>query len=90
MLYFSDEKIVTELWESAVAKQVLLCQRAGIENIHLCCFPHLYHNLKELTDAHVPIHFDLEKHEDPAKDGSHAGPKSHLKAAELICKRFCL
>ena len=28
MLYFSDEKIVTELWESAVAKQVLLCQRA--------------------------------------------------------------
>jgi hypothetical protein len=43
-----------------------------------------------LTDKHVPIHFDLEKHEDPAKDGSHAGPKSHFKAAELICKRFGL
>ena len=90
MLYFSDQKIVTELWEGAVAKQILVCQRAGIEHIHLCCFPHLYDNLKSLTNSHVPIHFDLEKHKDPAKDRSHAGPKSHLKAAELICKRFCL
>ena len=90
MLYFSDQKIVTELWEGAVAKQIILCQRAGIEQIHLCCFPHLYPNLKNLTDCHIPIHFDLEKHKDPAKDGSHAGPSSHLKAAELISKRFCL
>ena len=88
MLYFSDETMVRELWEGSVAKQILLCERAKIPHIHLACFPHLYPYLCNLTDKHVPIHFDLEKHKDPAKDRSHAGPTSHLKAAELIWKTF--
>ena len=88
MLYFSDEKIVTELWEGAVSKQILLCQRNNIPIVHLCCFPHLYPNLCELTDRHIPLHFDLMKYDDRAPDGSHAGPKSHLEVAELIWKTF--
>ena len=87
MLYFSDEKIVQNLWEGAVAKQILLCERNNIKHSHLCCFPHLYPNLKELTDNHIPIHFDLEKHKDPANDSSHAGPASHLKAAQMLFNR---
>ena len=30
----------------------------------------------------------LEKYKDPANDSSHAGPASHLKAAELIYETF--
>ena len=88
MLYFSDEKIVTELWEGAVAKQILLCERNNIKHIHLCCFPHLYSNLCELTDNHIPLHLDLMKHKDLAKDRSHAGSLSHLTVAELLYKTF--
>ena len=88
MLYFSDEKIVTELWEGAVAKQILLCERNNIKHIHLACFPHLYSNLCELTDNHIPLHLDLMKHKDYAKDRSHAGSLSHLTVAELLYKTF--
>ena len=80
-------KIVQNLWEGAVAKQILLCERNNIKHSHLCCFPHLYPNLKELTDNHIPIHFDLEKHKDPANDSSHAGPTSHLRAAQMLFDR---
>ena len=88
MLYFSDEYTVQNLWQGAVSKQILLCERAKIPHIHMACFPHLYSKLKELTDNHIPIHFDLEKYKDPANDSSHAGPASHLKAAELIYETF--
>ena len=87
MLYFSDKDIVQRLWEGAVAKQILLCERNNIKHLHLCCFPHLYSKLKKLTDNHIPIHFDLEKHNDPTKDNSHAGSASHLKAAQMLFNR---
>ena len=84
MLYFSDEELTQRLWSGAVAKQILLCQRANIPVIHHCCFPHLQPLLEELTDDYVSFHLDLEKHKDPAPDRSHAGFKSHIKLAELI------
>ena len=84
MLYFSDIKIVQELWEGAVAKQIILCNNAKIKHVHLSCFPHLYPNLCNLTDFTIPLHFDSMKHKDFAPDGSHAGVKSHLKMAETI------
>lgn len=88
MLYFSDEKIVQELWEGAVAKQIILCNNAKIKHIHLSCFPHLYPNLCSLTNLTIPIHLDSMKHKDFAPDGSHAGAKSHLKVAEAIHNKF--
>ena len=88
MLYFSEESLVQNLWEGAVSKQILLCERYNIKHMHLACFPHLYPNLCELTDNHIPIHFDLEKHKDPANDSSHAGPTSHLKAAEMLFEQL--
>ena len=88
MLYFSDEKIVQELWEGAVAKQIILCNNAKIKHIHLSCFPHLYPNLYSLTDLTIPFHLDSMKHKDFAPDGSHAGAKSHLKVAEAIHNKF--
>ena len=90
MLYYSDKQVAQELWEGAVAKQIILCEKANICNVHLSCFPHLYPNLCKLTDNHIPLHFDLEKHMDFAKDKSHAGPKSHLKAAEMLFQQLNL
>lgn len=87
MLYFSDEELTQRLWSGAVSKQILLCQRAGIPVIHHCCFPHLQANLEELTDDYVDFHLDLEKHKNPAPDGSHAGFRSHQKLAELIMNK---
>ena len=84
MLYYSDEEVVKRLWSGAVAKQILLCQRNRIPMIHHCCFPHLQPYLSELTDAYVDFHLDLEKHNDFAPDGSHAGYKSHLKLSKMI------
>ena len=84
MLYFSDEEVVTRLWSGAVAKQVLLCARAGITVVHHCCFPHLQSELIQLTDDYVDFHLDIEKRKDPAPDNSHAGLTSHLKLAKLI------
>ena len=52
MLYFSEESMVQKLWEGAVSKQILLCERAKIPHIHICCFPHLYPRLKNLTNAY--------------------------------------
>ena len=88
MLYFSDKKIVQELWEGAVAKQIIICEKAKINHIHLACFPHLYPNLCNLTDLTIPLHLDLMKHKDPARDRSHAGVKSHLEVAEAIHNKF--
>ena len=87
MLYFSDEDVVQRMWSGAVAKQILLCQRANIPVIHNCCFPHLQSQLSELTDDYVEFHLDLEKHKDPAPDNSHAGSKSHLTLAKLIMSK---
>jgi hypothetical protein len=87
MLYFSEEAVIQRMWSGAVAKQILLCSRANIPVIHHCCFPHLQPLLEELTDDYVKFHLDLEKHKDPAEDGSHAGSKSHLKLAELIMNK---
>jgi len=84
MLYYSEEELVRRLWSGAVSKQILLCQRNRIPMIHHCCFPHLQPYLSELTDAYVDFHLDLEKHNDFAPDGSHAGFKSHLKLSEMI------
>ena len=87
MLYFSEQDLVNRLWSGAVAKQILLCQRANIRVIHHCCFPHLQPLLEELTDDYVEFHLDLEKHEDPAPDRSHAGSNSHAKLADLIMSK---
>ena len=87
MLYFSEQDLVDRLWSGAVAKQILLCQRANIPVIHHCCFPHLQPLLSELTDDYVEYHLDLQKHEDPAPDHSHAGTKSHIELAELITSK---
>ena len=87
MLYFSEEESVQRIWSGAVAKQILLCQRANIPVIHNCCFPHLQPQLSELTDDYVEFHLDLEKHKDPAPDNSHAGSKSHLTLAKLIMSK---
>ena len=84
---FSEQDLVNRLWSGAVAKQILLCQRANIPVIHHCCFPHLQPLLEELTDDYVEFHLDYEKHKDPAPDGSHAGVKSHIKLAELIMNK---
>ena len=84
MLYYSDEEVVRRLWSGAVSKQILLCQRNRIPMIHHCCFPHLQPYLSEITDDYVEFHLDLEKHNDFAPDGSHAGYKSHLKLSEMI------
>jgi len=88
MLYFENESVVQNLWAGAVAKQILLCERADIKHVHMCCFPHLYPKLCELTDNHIDLHLDLMKHKDPAEDRSHAGPLSHLQVAEAIHKRL--
>jgi len=88
MLYFSEKNLVQNLWEGAVAKQILLCERAKISHIHICCFPHLYPALKNLTDNHIDLHFDLMKHKDYAKDRSHAGCKSHLEVSEKLYKKL--
>ena len=87
MLYFSEEESVQRMWSGAVAKQILLCQRAKIPVIHHCCFPHLQGKLAELTDDFVDFHLDIEKHKDPAPDNSHAGPTSHIKLAKLIMNK---
>lgn len=88
MLYFSEQELVQRMWSGAVAKQILLCQRAKIPVIHHCCFPHLEPLLKELTDDVVEFHLDIEKVKDPAPDNSHAGPTSHLKLSKLIKNKF--
>jgi len=87
MLYFSEREVVQRMWSGAVAKQILLCQRAKIPVIHNCCFPHLQPLLEELTDDYVKFHLDIEKHKDPAPDNSHAGSKSHITLAELIMSK---
>ena len=90
MLYYSDEQVAQELWEGAVAKQIILCEKARINHIHLSCFPHLYANLCNLTDKHIPFHLDSMKHTDFAKDKSHAGSASHLKIAQALYNLFAL
>ena len=84
MLYFSEEKLVQQLWSGAVSKQIILAQKTKIPMIHHCCFCHLHPLLKELTEDYVEFHLDNEKHKDPAPDRSHAGFSSHLKLAKLI------
>lgn len=88
MLYFSEVELVQRLWSGAVAKQILLAQRANIPMIHHCCFPHLQPLLEELTDDYIEFHLDLEKHKDMAPDNSHAGAKSHKKLAKLLMDKF--
>ena len=88
MLYFSDVELVQRLWSGAVAKQILLTQRAGIPIIHHCCFPHLQPLLAELTDDYIEFHLDLEKHKDLAPDNSHAGAKSHMELANMIMNKL--
>jgi len=88
MLYFSDIELVQRLWSGAVAKQILLANRAGIPIIHHCCFPHLQPLLAELTDDYIEFHLDLEKHKDLAPDGSHAGASSHKKLANMIMNKL--
>ncbi len=88
MLYFSDIELVQRLWSGAVAKQILLANRANIPIIHHCCFPHLQPLLEELTDNYIDFHLDLEKHKDLAPDGSHAGASSHKKLAKLLMDKF--
>jgi hypothetical protein len=88
MLYFSDEELVTRLWSGAVAKQILLCTRAGIQVVHHCCFPHLQSELSQLTDDYVDFHLDMEKRKDPAPDNSHAGFMSHIKLTKVILNKI--
>lgn len=88
MMYFEDEKVVQRVWSGAVAKQILLCQRAGIPVLHHCCFPHLQPFLAELTDDYVEFHLDYEKHKDPAPDNSHAGPSSHVQLTSLLMNKL--
>ena len=64
MLYFSDVDLVQRIWSGAVAKQIILAQRANIPMIHHCCFPHLQSLLSELTDEYIEFHLDLEKHKE--------------------------
>jgi hypothetical protein len=89
MLYFSETTLVQRMWSGAVAKQILLAQRADIPMIHHCCFPHLQSLLEELTDDYVEFHLDLEKHKDMAPDNSHAGASSHKKLANMIMYKMC-
>ena len=84
MLYFSEEDEVREIWESFVAKQILITKKAGIPTIHHCCFPHLHNRLVNLTEDYVSFHLDLAKHRDWAPDHSHAGAESHTVLAEKI------
>jgi len=88
MLYFSEQQLVQRLWSGAVAKQIILAQRANIPMIHHCCFPHLQALLEELTDDYIDFHLDLEKHKDMAPDNSHAGAKSHKKLANMIMNKL--
>ena len=88
MLYFSDIELVQRLWSGAVAKQILLANRANVPMIHHCCFPHLQPLLEELTDDYIDFHLDLEKHKDMAPDNSHAGASSHKKLAKLLMDKF--
>ena len=85
MLYYSDEELVKRLWSCAVAKQIVLCAKANIPIIHHCCFPHLQDELEVLVNSNfIKYHLDLEKHKDPAPDGSHAGAGCHLKLSKMI------
>ena len=88
MLYFSDIELVQRLWSGAVAKQILLANRANVPMIHHCCFPHLQPLLEELTDDYIEFHLDLEKHKDLAPDGSHAGASSHMKLANMLMNKL--
>ena len=73
---------------SDVEVQHYIDDKFNTKHIHLACFPHLYSNLCNLTDNHIPLHLDLMKHKDLAKDRSHAGSLSHLTVAELLYKTF--
>ena len=88
MLYYSEEELVKRLWSGAVAKQIVLCQRAKIPVIHHSCFEHLQPFLSELTDDHVEYHLDSEKHKNFAPDNSHAGAKCHKSLTKLIMNRY--
>ena len=88
MLYFSEVELVQRIWSGAVAKQILLAQRANIPMINHCCFPHLQPLLSELTDDYIEFHLDFEKHKDLAPDGSHAGASSHIKLANMIMNKL--
>ena len=88
MLYYSEEDLVKRLWSGAVAKQIVLCQRAKIPVVHHSCFPHLQPYLKELTDDYVEYHLDLEKHKDFAPDKSHAGYGCHKKLSNMIINKM--
>ncbi len=87
MLYYSEHELVERVWSSAVSKQIVLCQRAGIPTIHHCCFPHLQTALEDLTDDYVLYHLDKEKYKNIAPDNSHAGAKCHLELAHLITNK---
>jgi hypothetical protein len=87
MLYYSDHELVARLWSSAVAKQIILCQRANIPVIHHCCFSHLQEELEQLTDDWVGYHLDTEKYKNMAPDNSHAGALCHLELSKLIMNR---
>jgi len=87
MLYYSEHELVERLWSSAVARQIVLCQRANIPVIHHCCFPHLQSALEELTNEYVVYHLDREKYKNFAPDNSHAGAQCHLELAQLIMNK---
>jgi len=87
MLYYSEHELVERLWSSAVARQIVACQRANIPVIHHCCFSHLQTALEELTDDFVKYHLDREKYKNFAPDRSHAGAQCHLELAQLITNK---
>ena len=88
MLYYSEEDLVKRLWSGAVAKQVVLCQRAKIPVIHHSCFKHLQSYLSELTDDYIEYHLDNEKYKNFAPDNSHAGAKCHEILTKLITSKY--
>jgi len=88
MLYYSEHELVERLWSSAVARQIVLCQRASIPVIHHCCFPHLQSALEELTDDYVTYHLDREKYKNIAPDNSHAGAQCHLNLSKMIMDKI--
>ena len=88
MLYYSEHELVERLWSSAVARQIVLCQRASIPVIHHCCFSHLQTALEELTDDYVTYHLDREKYKNFAPDNSHAGAQCHLNLSKMIMDKI--
>ena len=86
LLYYSEDKIVNNLWKSEVALQINILKRYNIRAVHIACFGHLHNDLKELTDDCIYAPLDDMKHIQKANDGSHAGPAIHEKVCKEISK----